>query len=137
MGGDDELGLRLDQVVDAGDHSQLTAGRECGFWFVQQIQSLAVKAIYQQGQKRFAMQLLVQSTLTVRRSNGWPSSRLSVQFLDFGGHVKEAFGAEEESIPWTFQASGNAQVPMQLRGGLPCSKSEILRAAFCIKAAGD
>ena len=66
MGGNDELGPLLDQVVDAGDDGELAAWGECSFGFVEEIESFAVEAVDHQGDEGFAVGLFVERTVTIR-----------------------------------------------------------------------
>src|SRR3954466_11056038 len=101
MGGDNELGLFLDKVVQARDDRELPAGGEGGLWFIQQVQPLIAKAVEQQGEEGFSLRLLVQRPLPVGWADGRSASGLCIQLLDLSGHIEEAFGSEEKPIPRT------------------------------------
>ena len=136
MGGDDELGLLPDKVVHARDDRELPAGGEGGLWFIKQVEPLTAKVVDQQGEEGFSVRLLVQRALAVAWTDGRSGSGLRIQLLDFSGHIEEAFGSEEKSIPRTRDAPGDAQVVMQLGVRVAGPKSEVLGPAFGVEAAG-
>lgn len=127
MGCDDELGLRLDQLLHGDQEAELTGGRERRLWLVEQIQSVAVQPVQDQSEKGLAVRLLV----------GRPSAAMlpldTIRFRG-GGHVIEAFRAKEVPVRVPTRTTSEAEVLVQLGMGSPGCEPEIAGAAFRVEA---
>lgn len=100
MGGDDELGLLLDEVVNSSDDGELAAWRESCFRFVEEVEAFSVEAINHEGDERFAVGLFVECTLAVGWTDWRTRARFGIELFNFCRDVEEAFGSPEEAIAW-------------------------------------
>ena len=113
VGGDDELGMVADEVVDAGEDAHLAGGRQGGFGFVEDVNALAAEAMQQEGKEGFAVGLLVQAFAAVR-SKQPAAKRLFVEILDFSSHGVNAFGAEKKSVHRAMRRALEREETMEL-----------------------
>ena len=111
MRGDNELRALFSELVHAGEYSQLALRRERRFGLVEDVETLAVKAVHDEGEKRFAMRLVVQGASAVGMNQRWSAG--IGQIFDFRGHVVETFCTEKEPVFGLANAAGNAQIFMQ------------------------
>ena len=103
MGGDDELrvGVVAQGVVKQDEERELALGGECGFGLVEEEEAVAGEFVFEEGEEGFAVRAGVEALPAVAREDR-RTEELFVQFVDVGGGVEEAFGAEEEACAGSF-----------------------------------
>ena len=87
----------------------------------------------EEGQKRFAVRLLVERARTVCRRDRRRRSGNPIKVLDFGGHIEVALRAKEESIARASDTTDWTQVRVELRVRFASAEAEIARATFRIE----
>jgi uncharacterized protein (DUF362 family) len=133
VGGDDKLGLALDEIMHAGKERQLPLRRECRFRLVEQVEAVAAKPVGEEVEHGFAVRLLMVGDVAV----GTPC-RNQPELLDLGGDIVEALGAEEEPVATAFPPHTAAEPNPLVEVGVRCARREVEVSgpAFGIESVG-
>ena len=126
MGGDDQLGPRHDQLVQAREEGQLPAGRQGRLGFVQYVKAVADKTIVEKGEEGLAVRLFVQPAGAIPGPH-------DLGTFQIGGDGEEALGAEKEAVLNPLRRPDRPYEPVQRRMAVACAETVFATAAFGVE----
>ena len=134
MGGNDKLGIFLFQPADMTQKLQKLCRRQCRLRFVQYVQTVSSKAVFDQCHKALTVGLPVKGYTAVAFDHPWSRCIDPIHLVDIAGNIIKALRPEKESVSADPCAFLNPKIPVQLRMGVFRSKIEVHRTALGIKA---
>ena len=112
MGGDDKLGVLLDKLVDVHKQGHQPIRGEGRFRFIQQVNSVAAKAVFHKGEEALSMGLSVERSLPI--AGAYLRSELFFVYLvNIAGSILEALRAQKEAV-LRVGAAGKGDISVQL-----------------------
>ena len=118
--------------MDRRKESQQPHRRQRRFRFIQNVQSVSAKSVQDNGEKAFAVGLLMQRHSAVAVNDIWRKGRVAVHRINIACHIVEAFGAQEKTVSGVV-ISGKGDILIQFGMGVVGGEVEVSRSAFRVE----